>query len=95
MTRRWLPPRRVTLIEIDFGPDETTLATADIAAPWTTDAPITLTPTGEATEDHDPEDALIEEIRAYAINQQPGIGYTAIAYAPNGTWGRHTFHAIG
>lgn len=95
MTRRWLPPRRVTTITIDFGPDETTTATTDVTATWTSDAPITIAPTGEATTDHDPEDALLEQIQAQVTNRTEGQGFTVTAYAPGGTWGTYTFHAIG
>lgn len=94
--RTTVTTRRVTTITIDFGPDETDLAQTVVAAPWTTlDGPITVNPAGTPTPDHDPIDTILEDIRAAATHRVEGVGFTITAYAPHGTWGRHTFHVLG
>lgn len=87
-------------VTVDFGhrddPYEESHATATVAAPWVqADTIITVVPSGTANADHDPEDAAVEDLSAYATNRVPGVGFDVIVSAPHGTWGLHHFHATG
>lgn len=44
-----------------------------------------------ATANHDPEDAVIEDIEARALNIVPGVSFDIEAHAPSGAWGTYTF----
>ena len=52
----------------------------------------------KSTADHDPEDAAIEGITAYAENLVAGIGFDLVAKAcgdSGSTWGKYYINAVG
>lgn len=84
---------------VDFsnplGPEETT-ASVTVPAPWVTGVSVIMcNPFGGSTPDHGPEDAMVENLAAYATNIIPGVSFDIECYAPNGTWGRYLINAIG
>jgi hypothetical protein len=84
---------------VDFGfasggEDSNTQVT--VPATWVVSgSTIDCLPVAVATADHDPEDVVVEDIRAYTGNLVPGVSFDIFASAPNGTWGRYTVKAIG
>jgi hypothetical protein len=85
---------------IDFGHEvgggEGDTATVTVAAAWVTATSIILCNfPAIASPDHDPEDAVIEDLTASAGNIVPGVSFDITAYAPNGTWGRYYVNATG
>jgi hypothetical protein len=54
-----------------------------------------VSPSGEATGDHDPEDALIEQIGEIAINLVAGVGFDVLAHSPDGSSGTYRLWAVG
>jgi hypothetical protein len=103
-TASWVTPSsggstNIAQAIVDFvnplGPEETT-ATVTVSAPWVTAlSVIVCNPFGGATADHGPEDAIVENLAAYATNIIPGVSFDIECYAPNGTWGRYLINAIG
>ncbi len=90
---------RRTLVEVDFGFRdglEDYTAYASVAAPWVTaTTTIICSPAPVGTTDHDPLDAAVEGISAYAYRITPGVGFDLVATAANGTWGRYLISAVG
>lgn len=90
---------RTTQVELDFGHTADgfgDVAITTVAATWVTaNSIIQVQATGAASADHDPEDGLLEEISAMAVNIIPGTSFDIEAYAPNGTWGRYEMNYIG
>lgn len=87
--------RYLVQVEVDFGTTENSFASATVDAPWAGTFPIHCAPALTATADHDPDDVLVEQIRAYTADVNPGVGFTLYAVAPNGTWGRYTIDCFG
>jgi len=84
-----------TSVEVDFG-TVGDVATASVAATWVTASSVLMCQVaGIANDDHDEEDALLEQITANAYSISPGVGFSVRAHAPNGTWGRYTINVIG
>jgi hypothetical protein len=86
-------------VEVDFGHaggGEETLMTTAVAAPWVAEGTwLVCSPAGESTDDHDPFDAALDGVSAYAANVQPGVGFDLVVGAANGTWGRYLINVIG
>lgn len=84
--------------EVDFGfasGGEGDVARVTVAASWVdADTLIACVPAAAATADHDPEDAVLEQIQAYATNIVPGASFDIEAVAPEGSWGRYLITAI-
>jgi hypothetical protein len=81
---------------VDFGATEGgTLATVAVAATWVGASSKITVSLGGASPDHDPEDGLIEGIVACVSALDPGVGFTVMAFAPAGTWGRYTINCAG
>lgn len=81
---------------VDFGTTEgETLATVDVAATWAGATSKITVSLGGASADHDAEDGLIEGIVACVSALDPGVGFTVMAFAPAGTWGRYTINCAG
>jgi hypothetical protein len=83
----------VGTVTVDFGASGS-LATATLTASWITASSVLVVSPGGATDDHDPEDVLIEEIKA-SVSAVAAGSCTVMAFAPNGTWGRYTFNVVG
>lgn len=83
----------------DFGHaagGETDQATVTVAAPWVSSTSVIVcTPAAVANADHDPQDAMFEQIVAYPSNLVVGVGFDIVAYAPHDTWGRYLINARG
>ena|SRR5271170_5225241 len=63
---------------------------------WVTGSSVILcNPFGGTTVDHDPDDAIVEELQAYAENIVPGVGFDVVAVAPNGTAGHYLINVTG
>lgn len=87
--------RRLQVI-IDFGPDENSIARVFVPAVWvTTDSIIDCDPASLATDDHDMDDVVVENLSAYATKLQPGVGFNLVAFAPNRTFGKYLINIIG
>lgn len=84
----------ITFFQND-GPEDTT-ATATVAGlGWITSQSVIILTFAGVTADHeDPDDAMVEELTAYAGNIVPGVGFDIFASAPNGTWGQYQITAI-
>ena len=81
--------------EVDFGAVGD-VATVSVAATWVTASSILVCQVaGIANDDHDEEDALLEQITANAYGISAGVGFSIRAHAPNTTWGRYTINVIG
>jgi hypothetical protein len=81
---------------VDFGTTEgASLTTAAVAAPWVGATSKITVSLGGSSADHDPEDGLIEGITACVSALDPGVGFTVMAFAPAGTWGRYTLNCAG
>ena len=87
--------------EVDFGSDtgpitRTFDATVQVSATWVTDASVIVCSlSGATTDQHGPEDGLVEGIVAQAENLVPGMGFTLHAYSPLGSWGKYAFNCVG
>ncbi len=88
-----------TSATVDFGfasGGEDGNAQVTVPATWVVSGSIIdCLPVAVATADHDPEDVVLEDIRAYTGNLVPGVSFDIFASAPNGTWGRYAIKAIG
>lgn len=83
--------------QVDFGTSgRTTYVEKVISAPWVgAGSNISINHGIPTTTDHDPEDALLEQLEASVIAINPGVGITIGVHAPNGAWGRHDLVCIG
>jgi len=50
---------------------------------------------GLTTDDHDPEDAILEGVRFEINNIVPGTGFDIIGHAPEGTYGKYKIKCLG
>lgn len=99
----WVPAESVASaltnqiqVEIDFGPDENSIARVFVPAPWVSaNSIIDCDPASLATDDHDMDDVVVENLSAYATKLQPGVGFNLVAFAPNRTWGRYLINILG
>lgn len=86
-------------VEVDFGfysGQEGDIAVVTVLASWVTNTSnIICASMAKSTIDHDPEDAALEDLVAYAINIEPGISFDIQVHAPQNTWGRYFIQAIG
>ena len=82
---------------VSFGsPGESDTATVTVAAVWVAaGTEIVCSVVKGSTGDHDDEDAAIEELVAYPMNINAGVGFDIMVMAPNGAWGRYGVQAIG
>lgn len=81
--------------EVDFGAVGD-VATVSVSAPWVTASSVLVCQVaGIANDDHDVEDALLEQITVNAFDVIPATGFSIRAHAPNTTWGRYTINVIG
>jgi hypothetical protein len=86
--------------EVDFGfasANEGDIARTTVTGQtWVTGSSIIVCdPAALATADHDPDDAVIEGLVAYAENIVPGTGFDIIVIAPQNSWGRYLVNASG
>lgn len=85
---------------LDFGSGigiagEDTFTTTTVSAPWVTANTILVcTPAPNASVDHEPDDAAVEGVTAYATNIVPGVGFDIVASSRGGTWGRYLINAV-
>lgn len=81
---------------LDFGagPGEGDTALITVSAPWVNSSSVIQIQTGFVSVDHDPEDALIESVTAFATNIIPGVSFDIQAGTQNGTWGRYAFRYL-
>lgn len=77
----------------DFGALGTFIS-ATVSAPWVTAQTVFTTGVMPGT-GHDPEDVLLEQVRAEVANPVAGVGFDINVYAPDSTWGQYTIHIIG
>jgi len=82
---------------VDFGANDDTTATVTVTGQsWVGAGSIILcTPSGAATADHDPEDYVLEQISAVAINKVAGTGFDILVHAPEGTHGTYVINFMG
>jgi hypothetical protein len=81
------------VFEVDFGgPGEDSVIEIYVDAPWAGTRAIAH-PLSEATADHEPSDVAIEGLVARVYDLVPGVGFSVIVNAPNGTWGRYLMEA--
>lgn len=83
---------------VDFGANtqETNMTSVTVSASWVAaGSKIVCTPFAVATALHDPEDYAVVGLTAYASNISAGVGFDIIAFAPEGTFGTYTIHAVG
>lgn len=86
------------VVDVDFGAaiSSTEATTTVTGQAWVTaSSRILVTAGGEATADHDPEDALIEGVTAIATNIVAGVGFDVIAHSPDGSSGTYRLWAVG
>lgn len=86
------------VVDVDFGAaiSSTEATTTVTGQAWVTaSSRILVTAGGEATADHDPEDALIEGVTAIATNLVAGVGFDVIAHSPDGSSGTYRLWAVG
>ena len=85
---------------VDFGTSagkQDTTALSMVAASWVKATSVIVCTATSGTPDHPgtDEDAAIEGIIATAFNILPGIGFSVVAYAPEGSEGRYNVNCIG
>jgi hypothetical protein len=77
--------------QIDFGQSDG-FASVDVAATWAvTGMDFIVLPLIPTTADHDPEDVLLEGVRAMVTAVDDGVGFTLSAASNGTTWGRYDF----
>jgi len=84
-------------VVVDFG-GASSLAqeTTAMTAAWTTTStPAVVVLAGVNNADHVGEESAIEQVSAMIYNRVPGVSFDVVAYAPTGTWGRHSFLVMG
>lgn len=88
---------RMGSITMDFGVSPFgDICLGTVAASFVTSATrINCQPLLTTTDDHDPEDVLLEEIIVRPMNITPGVGFDLMAYAPNGTFGKYLIQWMG
>lgn len=99
----WLPAETLSSdvdqrvqVQVDFGPNELSIARQFVAATWVTSASvIDCDVAALPTADHDPDDIVCEGLIAYATSLQPGVGFTVMVRAPTQTWGKYLVNCIG
>lgn len=85
-----------TTIEVDFGTTEDGMASVSVPATWATStSKITITPSGIATTDHDPEDYALEGIYGIPVDIVDGVGFTLLAGCRESTFGKYKFNILG
>lgn len=99
MARETFPasPLKVTAVLDFFNPDapeETTASVTLSGLSWVNANTVIIVGFGGETADHGPDDALVENLTAYAENIVPGVGFDITSYAPLGTWGNYEVYAI-
>jgi hypothetical protein len=78
------------------GVEETTAVVTVTGQAWVTPSSIILCSVfAGTTADHDPEDAVVEQLTAYAANIVAGTGFDIYVSAPEGAWGRYLVNASG
>lgn len=55
---------------------------------------ITVTPSGAATSNHDPDDYACEEVSGHATNIVDGVSFDIVGVAPNGAYGSYQFNYV-
>lgn len=84
---------------IDFGfagGQEGTNASTTVTATWVTSSTtIDCIVLAVDTPDHSAEEAMLEDLEAFATNIVPGVGFDIEVVAPNNTWGRYSVRAVG
>jgi len=85
--------------QVDFGyasGGEGNFATVTVAAAWVTPTSrIICSPLLTATADHDPDDYVLEGLKAYPKNIVNGVGFDIAVEADYATWGKYNVQAIG
>jgi hypothetical protein len=72
------------------------LATVAVSATWVEATSVLVCQVaGIANDDHDVEDALLEQITVHAYDISPGVGFSIRAHAPHTTWGRYQINVTG
>ena len=83
-------------VEVDFGATEQGNAELVVSAAWvTTTMKLTVSPSGESTTDHDPEDYVLEGIHGIPCNISNGVGFTLMAGCNYTTFGKYKFNVHG
>lgn len=74
---------------VDFGTTPTDLVAVNVPASWVS-AGSSLQCDIAAGAGHDPEDVLLEQLRALAANIVAGVGFDVLVHAPYSTHGQYT-----
>lgn len=84
------------VVEVDFGSEENSFASFDVSATWVASgSKISITPFCESTNDHDPEDYVIEGVFGMPTDLNAGVGFRLLAGCKNTTFGKYKFSIIG
>lgn len=83
------------LVLMDFGTTETDITIVTVPATWVTvDSIIRVGLSLKATEDHDSEDYIVEELKVYTLNIIAGVSFDIILHAPNNSFGKYYVNYI-
>lgn len=74
---------------VDFGTTPSDLVVASVSASWVS-ASSALQCDIAAGTGHDPEDVLLEQLRAIAVSIVAGVGFDVFVHAPYSTHGQYT-----
>ncbi len=83
------------VVTLDFGAGDELAVTVITGQSWVTAASVITATAGAATADHDPEDAILEEMRISLGDLVVGDGFTVYGHAPYGTWGQYKVNCAG
>lgn len=79
---------------VDFGTGDTDVMTT-VAVAWVAAGTEIVVTAGDATADHDIEDAALEGLLFSVGNRVPGVSFDLYAYAPDGTFGQFKVNCVG
>lgn len=82
-------------VSVDFGSDSDVAVTTVTGQTWVKSTSRLVANFYGSSDDHDAEDALIDEVRVIVANIVEGVGFDVIAFAPWGTNGLYNVHVIG
>lgn len=83
---------RMGQVTLDFGAGNPELDTAVVTVPatWIRSTSIVIPAIAAiGTSNHDPEDAVIEELQVKVINIVPNVSFDLYAFAPSGSSGQY------
>lgn len=88
-------PARGVNASVDFGADSDYATAVVTGQSWVAATSRIAAQVAGSTADHDPEDALLEQLQISVSDLVPGVGFTVQAHAPEGTFGLYNVHCVG